>query len=38
VEAGRHADLIALGGRYYELYTHQFSEERQESTLRGNDE
>ena len=33
VEDGTHRELIGLGGRYYELYTNQFAEERTEQVL-----
>ncbi|HUS90940.1 MAG TPA: ABC transporter ATP-binding protein [Phycisphaerae bacterium] len=33
VEDGTHRGLIGLGGRYYELYTNQFAEERTEQVL-----
>jgi len=34
VEQGAHHDLIALRGRYFELYTHQFMEEKEQQLLR----
>jgi len=34
VEQGTHHDLIAARGRYYELYTHQFMEEKEQQLLR----
>ena len=33
VEEGTHEQLLALRGRYHELYTHQFAEERTEQLL-----
>lgn len=33
VEQGSHRELMALGGRYYNLYTTQFKNERQEASL-----
>jgi ATP-binding cassette subfamily B protein len=33
-ESGDHAELMRLGGRYYELYTNQFTRESQEQALR----
>ncbi|MBR5868551.1 MAG: ABC transporter ATP-binding protein [Clostridia bacterium] len=33
VEAGNHHQLMALGGRYYNLYTTQFKNERETETL-----
>jgi ATP-binding cassette subfamily B protein len=33
VEQGTHDELIRLGGRYYELYTNQFTQERREQIL-----
>ncbi len=33
IEQGAHAELIARGGRYYELYTNQFADERAEEVL-----
>ncbi len=34
VEAGTHAELIHLAGRYYELYTNQFAEDRRSEILK----
>ena len=34
-ESGTHAELLALRGYYYDLYTHQFSEEATLSSLQG---
>lgn len=34
IEEGSHAELIRRRGRYYELYTQQFTQERQEQVLR----
>ena len=36
IEQGTHAELIGRRGRYYDLYTNQFAEERAEAVLRGN--
>jgi ATP-binding cassette subfamily B protein len=33
-ECGTHRELIAAGGEYYQLYTHQFSEERQADAMK----
>jgi ATP-binding cassette subfamily B protein len=33
VEQGRHRELIALHGQYYDLYTNQFTEERTSEVL-----
>lgn len=33
VEQGNHRELMALGGRYYNLYTTQFKNEREEASL-----
>ncbi|MFW6061603.1 MAG: ABC transporter ATP-binding protein, partial [Planctomycetota bacterium] len=35
VEHGSHRELIAQGGRYYELYTNQFTREESEHALSG---
>jgi ATP-binding cassette subfamily B protein len=35
VEEGTHSELIRLAGEYYELYTNQFTEQRQEEILAG---
>jgi ATP-binding cassette subfamily B protein len=32
-EEGTHGSLLALRGKYYELYTNQFTQERQEAIL-----
>jgi ATP-binding cassette subfamily B protein len=37
-EQGSHHDLIALRGRYFELYTNQFTHEHEEQLLRGDEE
>jgi ATP-binding cassette subfamily B protein len=34
VEQGNHDELIRLGGHYYELYTNQFTEQRQDELMR----
>ena len=33
VESGPHRDLIRRRGPYYDLYTHQFAQEREEQVL-----
>ncbi len=35
IEEGTHSELIHLKGEYYELYTNQFTEQRQEEILAG---
>ncbi len=35
IEEGTHSELIRLKGEYYELYTNQFTEQRQEEILAG---